>query len=59
MELRGVSWSEVMIMPYHFFIGDLKWKVDLEEEKRKKMEESHRASRDKAHRELKAKNMRK
>ncbi len=40
IELRGVSWCDIMVMPYKFFIDDLKWKVDYEEDKRKRIEEA-------------------
>lgn len=39
MELMKQEWTTIMLMPYQYFLETLKWKVDLEEEKRKKMEE--------------------
>ncbi|MCK5021107.1 MAG: hypothetical protein KAS32_29120 [Candidatus Peribacteraceae bacterium] len=33
------QWPSIMQMPYKFFVDSIKWKVDLEEEKRKKIEE--------------------
>ena len=39
MELMNQQFPSIMEMPYKFFIDTIKWKVDLEEEKRKKMEE--------------------
>ena len=29
-----------MMMPYKFFLDTLKWKIDLEDEKRKRLEEN-------------------
>lgn len=56
IELRRSSWSEVMCMPYDFFISDLKWKIKLEDEKRKRLEEHSKQSSDKAHKALVNKN---
>ena len=56
MELRGSSWAEVMVMPYNFFIEDLKWKSELEEEKRRKIKDMREASSSRAHKRLKQKN---
>lgn len=39
MEMMNVAWDTIMYMPYKFFMDTLKWKVDLEEEKKKRMEE--------------------
>jgi len=39
MELMHSSWCDVMNMPYDSFISSLKWKAQLEEEKRKKFDE--------------------
>lgn len=39
MELMHVPWLDIMLMPYLFFIDTIKWKIDLEDEKRKKLEE--------------------
>jgi len=39
MELTGQPWESIMMMPYNFFISSLKWKIKLEDEKRKKLEE--------------------
>jgi len=52
MELRRSSWNDVVMMPYQFFMDDLKWKIDLEEEKRKRLEEKQRSSGDKAYKAL-------
>jgi len=40
MELMKESWSSIMMMPYKFFLDTLKWKIDLEDEKRKRLEEN-------------------
>ena len=40
MELMSEPWFSVMSMPYEFFVDTLKWKVELEEEKQKKMKEN-------------------
>lgn len=40
MELSGQSYIEVMQMPVQRFYNYLKWKVDLEEEKKKTISES-------------------
>ena len=45
-----------MCMPYDFFISDLKWKIKLEDEKRKRLEEHSKQSSDKAHKALVNKN---
>jgi len=42
MELMNVSWLDIQLMPYPFFTELLRWKVDLEDKKRKKMEEQSR-----------------
>ncbi len=39
MELMKAQWSEVQNMPYMFFVETLEWKIKLEDEKRKKMDE--------------------
>jgi len=39
MEMMNVAWDTIMYMPYKFFMDTLKWKIDLEEEKKNKMEE--------------------
>jgi len=38
----NVSWLDIQLMPYSFFTELLRWKVDLEDKKRKKMEEQSR-----------------
>ena len=53
MELRSVSWIDVMLMPYDAFMSDLKWKIDLEEEKRKRIEEAKKSPKNKASNALK------
>jgi hypothetical protein len=40
MELMKLDYLSIMFMPYSFFIGTIKWKIDLEDERRKKMEEN-------------------
>ena len=40
MELMKESWASIMAMPYKFFLDTLKWKIDLEEEKRKQIEDN-------------------
>ncbi len=52
MELRSVSWSEIMSMPYLFFMDDLKWKIKFEDDKRKRIKEQQASSKDKAYRAL-------
>ena len=39
MELMHQDWGSIMFMPYKFFIDTLRWKIDLEDEKRKQMTE--------------------
>jgi len=39
MEIMNVQWDSIVFMPYKFFIDTLKWKIDLEDEKRKALEE--------------------
>ena len=56
MELRRSSWMEVMCLPYQFFISDLKWKMELEEEKNKRIQETKQNSASKAHSRLRQKN---
>lgn len=56
MELRGSSWAEIAMMPYSFFVEDLKWKSELEEEKRKKIKDMRDSSASKAHQRLKQRN---
>jgi hypothetical protein len=34
MELLKQPWDSIMYMPYKFFLDTLKWKIDLENEKR-------------------------
>jgi hypothetical protein len=48
MEMRNAQWVDIMMMPYQFFIDDLKWKIDLEDTKRKQMESLQKMSGDKA-----------
>lgn len=40
MEMMKQQYLDVLSMPYDFFIKTLKWKADLEEERRKKIEET-------------------
>ena len=44
-----------MCMPYQFFNDDLKWKIELEEEKRKRIEDQNKSSKDKSTKALKSK----
>jgi hypothetical protein len=44
MELLKQPWYSIQVMPYRDFIKSIKWKVDLEEEKRKKMEERNKTN---------------
>jgi len=39
IEIFHVGYNDVLGMPYNSFLGILKWKSDLEEERKKKMEE--------------------
>jgi len=39
IEIFHVGYNDVLDMPYTSFLGILKWKSDLEEERKKKMEE--------------------
>lgn len=39
MEMSGQAYTEVVLMPVKRFYDYLKWKTDLEEEKKKMMEE--------------------
>lgn len=39
MELMHQDWGTIMFMPYRFFVDTLKWKIELEEEKRNKLTE--------------------
>lgn len=41
-ELMGETWMSIQLMPYIYFQGTVKWKMDLEEQKRKAMEERNR-----------------
>lgn len=45
MELMRQDWTAIMEMPYDFFVKSLKWKVDLEEEKRRKFDEKTKGKR--------------
>lgn len=49
MELMGVGYNDILIMPYSTLISALKWKVEIENEKKKKIEENNR-ERSKKHR---------
>jgi hypothetical protein len=40
MELMHQQWDTIMWMPYKFFMDSLKWKIDLEDEKRRVVEGS-------------------
>lgn len=44
METMNQDFITIMNMPYRFFNETIKWKIDLEEEKRKRMEENHKKS---------------
>lgn len=41
-ELMGEPWFSVQLMPYQYFVETIKWKVDLEEQKKKMMDERNR-----------------
>lgn len=41
-ELMGEPWFSIQLMPYDFFSATLKWKMDLEEQKKKAIEERNR-----------------
>ncbi len=56
IEMRGAQWSQIMMMPYQFFIDDLSWKIKLEDDKRRNVEKAQRASSDQAFQALKNKN---
>ena len=38
-----MDYTSIMILPYLFFIETIKWQIDLEEERRKKMEENNKS----------------
>ena len=38
----GESWISIQLMPYSYFQNTIKWKMDLEDQKRKMMEERNR-----------------
>lgn len=42
MELLKQPWMSIQLMPYKEFLDSIKWKMDLEEEKRKKMDEKNK-----------------
>ena len=42
MELMKLDYLSIMVMPYQFFEETIKWKISLEEERRKKMEETNK-----------------
>jgi hypothetical protein len=56
MEYRNVAWEQIMEMPYGFFIKDLKWKRDLDDEKRKAEKEINLIDKGKTERALRKKN---
>ena len=41
-ELMGEFWATIQLMPYKYFLDTIKWKMDLEEKKRKTIEERNR-----------------
>jgi len=45
MEMMHESWLSIMYMPYRFFMDTLQWKIDLEEEKKKRLEEQTKGDR--------------
>jgi len=42
IELTHESWLAIQLMPYEYFVGSYKWKIDLDEKKNKKAEERAR-----------------
>lgn len=42
MELTGQEWLSIQLMPFYFFQNFLKWKIGIERDKKKKMEEKNR-----------------
>jgi hypothetical protein len=57
IEMRGASYIDVMLMPYPFFVDDLKWKLELEEKKRKEIEDQQRKNKEDSYNKLKRKNL--
>ena len=47
MEMMKQDYLSILCMPYLFFLDTLKWKIDLEEDKRKKMDEASKKGRSK------------
>ena len=41
-ELMGETWLSMMVMPYKFFIQTIEWKRDLEDKKKKMIEERNK-----------------
>ena len=57
MELMKEPWWSIQKMPYRFFLDTLKWKVDLEEKRRKNLEKQTKSKKtDKAHNRLQNRN---
>lgn len=42
MNLMNMGWVDVQMMPYPKFLDLIKWKIELENTKQKKMEERNR-----------------
>lgn len=41
-ELMGEGWTSIQLMPYSYFLDTIKWKMDLEDQKKKAIEERNR-----------------
>lgn len=39
MESMGETWMSIQLMPFNFFRDTYKWKIELEKEKSKRLEE--------------------
>jgi len=42
IELTNENWFSVQFMPYYYFVETIKWKVDLEEQRKKLIDERNR-----------------
>ena len=43
MELMHQDWISIQAMPYSIFLETIKWKIQFEEEKKKKIEERNKS----------------
>jgi hypothetical protein len=50
MELIHSSWFDIQMMPYKVYMDHLIWKIDMEKEKAKKIEERAKQMQDNAER---------